>query len=75
MLSLLILLIIMVTVISIIFYFSCAKEPVYPTVIIVENAMEVSYDSVQLGSAGLAFENPTLNDVEILNTSSEWSED
>jgi len=75
MLSLLILIIIIVTVISIIFYFSCSKEPVYPTVIIVENALEVSYDSVQLGSAGLAFENPTLNDVEILNTSSEWSED
>lgn len=75
MLSLLILLIIIVTVISIIFYLSCTKDRVYPTVIVVENALEVSWDSNQLGSAGLAYENPTLNDVDVLNTSSEWSDD
>ena len=62
-----------VVIVSIICYFSiCHKAPVYPTVIIVEEALEVSYDSVQLGSAGLAFEDPALNNVDILNSSSDW---
>lgn len=75
MLSMLILAVIIVIVISIVFYFSCTKDPVYPTVVVVENALEVSWDSVQLGSAGLAFENPTLNNVDVLQSSSEWSTD
>ena len=67
--------VVIVVIISIVFYFSCKKDAVYPTVIVVENALEVSWDSVQLGSAGLAFENPTLNNVEVLQSSGEWSVD